>query len=280
MVSAGEGDEAPIIQYWHSGQPPPEVEETVATFQERNPSLRHMLFDEREAEELIAGHYTSRELGAFRACAVPAMQADYFRYCAVLALGGVYVDVDYRCTAPLQPLLQDRQGGVMFCMDPPGHLLNDFFAFGGPGHPLLGLTLELATANIEARSSELVQIVTGPWIFAAIRVLGRLLREESVQGDLAGEELERLAELFRRQLADMALTAVGRRGIEPMARPILETLLDRPQAEVVHAFDRVRVESMSAMAEHVAAVSEPLPHQQGDTHWVNWQKTGVSVFRG
>ncbi|HSN78450.1 MAG TPA: DNA topoisomerase, partial [Anaerolineae bacterium] len=36
-------------------------------------------------------------------CAIPAMQADYFRYCAALADGGVWADVDLRCQRALRP---------------------------------------------------------------------------------------------------------------------------------------------------------------------------------
>src|SRR5690348_1645791 len=92
----------PIIQYWHSEQVPEQIAELTATFRDLNPALPHLVFSEAKAEEFIAEHFEAREVAAFRSCAVPAMQADYFRYCAALALGGIYSDVSFYCRCPLE----------------------------------------------------------------------------------------------------------------------------------------------------------------------------------
>lgn len=277
MTWTGEHSEPPIVQYWHSAEVPAEVEELIETFRNRNPGMRHLLFDHEAAKEFIAVHHTSRELEAFRACAVPAMQADYFRYCAVLAMGGVYADVGFRCLEPLWPLLHGDRG-VLFRRDPPGYLFNGLFLFSAPDHPVLRLALDIATANIERRSSEQVQIVTGPWIFSSLSVLHRLLSTDSAHRDASGGvDVEQLVEPFRREIASLALTSSGRRGIERMAGPILEAI-DDPMG-VVEAFERVRVEPVETMAQYVGSPSEPLPHKHSDTYWINWQKSGVSVFR-
>jgi mannosyltransferase OCH1-like enzyme len=154
----------PIVQYWHSDDVPAEIGELVASFRELNPERRHLLFSETSAAEFIAEHFSSRELDAFRRCAVPSMQADYFRYCAVLALGGIYSDVGFCCRKSLQGLIDANDGGQLF-KRPRGHLLNGLFLFKYPDHPLLRLTLRLATANIERGSMEQVWAVTGPAIF-------------------------------------------------------------------------------------------------------------------
>lgn len=104
----------PIIQYWDSGSPPEEVAELIETFREHNPDTPHLVFSESEAERFIAEHFGPREVEAFRACALPAMQADYLRYCAVFALGGIYADADCECHRALQPLVDRSEGGHLF----------------------------------------------------------------------------------------------------------------------------------------------------------------------
>ena len=100
----------PIIGYWHVELAPRELEDLLAPSRQHNPERPHLIFDESGAEGLIEEHFSSRELDAFRACAVPAMQSDYFRYCAVHALGGEYMDVKFACTAPVDTLLEDAEG--------------------------------------------------------------------------------------------------------------------------------------------------------------------------
>jgi mannosyltransferase OCH1-like enzyme len=159
----------PIVQYWHGSEPPTEVTELIASFRTHNPELPHLLFDRAGAEEFIAERFSERELGAFRTCAVPAMQADYFRYCAVLALGGIYADVGFRCLRPLQGLVKESADAQLF-KRPRGHLINGLFIFKLPGHPLLRLALDIATTNIEQRIMEQVWAVTGPGIFTGLHI--------------------------------------------------------------------------------------------------------------
>lgn len=140
------------------------------TFRDLNPDVTHHVFTEASADEFIAANFTSRELAAFRACAVPAMQADYFRYCAVLTLGGIYADVDFCCAVPLQPLAHATSDGLLF-QNAKGDIINAFFVFDAPNHPLLRLAVDVATENISLRAADKVHMVTGPWIFT---ILNRL----------------------------------------------------------------------------------------------------------
>ena len=156
-----------LVQYWHSANPPEDVALLCETFHKQNPNLRYVLFSESSAEELIADHFSGRECAAFRACAVRAMEADYFRYCAVLAQGGIYSDVDYRCVAPLAPLLDGAACGKLY-IRPNGIVINAFFAFARSDEPLLRYALEIATRAIELRLAEDLWLTTGPGIFTML----------------------------------------------------------------------------------------------------------------
>jgi hypothetical protein len=156
----------PIVQYWHSATVPADVAGLIETFADRNPQRPHLLFDREAAEAFLAEHFSALEVEAFRTCAVPAMQADYFRYGAAHVLGGVCVDVDCRCIAPLGPLLEG--GSQLFRSWNEGGVMNGLLVFDRRRHPLPKLALELATANIIERRTKHIWTTTGPLLLNAL----------------------------------------------------------------------------------------------------------------
>jgi mannosyltransferase OCH1-like enzyme len=252
MALSAQSDALPIIQYWHSPKIPPDVAELIATFRDLNPSLRHMMFNEATAEAFIAEHFTSREVDAFRSCAVPAMQSDYFRNCAVLALGGVYVDADCFCQRSLQSLIDSASGGILF-ENSRGHTLNGFFAFQAPGHPLLQLALDATTENIERRISDEVHIVTGPWVLSGLSVIHAIGLSEA-----------------RRHFA-------GRR-FERVMYSIADAAGDHERLST--AFEGIRVESFETVAlDWIGKPTVKPRYKDGEDHWVNWHAGGRAIFR-
>ena len=259
----------PIIQYWHSDEVPTEVDGLIASFRECNPDMEHLLFDEPRAERFIARHVGPRELAAFRACAVPAMQADYFRYCAVLTLGGIYCDADFECRGPLGPLLEEIDTGQLLGLPrlPPAWseqtifgaagpvgrhriLNNSFFAFNGPGHPFLRLSLDIATANIERRVVEDVSLTTGPGVFTSLYLIRQLMsldafREYASHGVLG-------------PLAPLTCEVVGE--IERVER----------------AFDGVRIMTGEEYRRWFVNLGRNLSYKESEVHWPRW---AVSIFR-
>lgn len=261
-------DEPAIVQYWDSEDVPPEVAALLAGFAEMNPDLPHFVFSHRRAGELIAERFGRRHAEAFAACAVPAMQADYFRYCAVHALGGVYVDADFRCLAPLAGLLEGSRTGTLFGrpelpprwrtpafewrerVGPYRVVMNSFFAFPTPGHPLLELAIEIATANIEARIAEDVALVTGPAIFTSLYLLRELGSFDAYDAYAEGGALENAAGLLRETIGDYERVPRAFAGVELPAE----------------------IESRS----WVGSPETPLPYKDTEDHWVN---VTASIYR-
>lgn len=259
----------PIIQYWDTDPPPDSIAALLATFREQNPGFDHRVFSHSDAEELIRAHFTEREAAAFRACAVPAMQADYFRYCAVLAHGGIYSDADFRCAAPLRPLIEQQATGEMFCR-PETHVLdgeplqrvnNGFFVFREPGHPLLRLAVEIATANIEERICERewgagervresIWMTTGPGIFTLLHFL-------NVLGSF-----------------DRLVTVTTGTPSEPFTGLYCEVIGDYDR--VAAAFEGVRVSPFEELWKWVAWPDEPLAYRGTDN---DWKVTTTPIFR-
>jgi hypothetical protein len=270
MAASGAPLRAPSIsQYWDTEEVPDYIAELSATFRDCNPDFRHHLFSESEAERFIGARFGAREAAAFRACAIPSMQSDYFRYCSVLALGGFYVDADHRCSVSLQPLLDDCAGGEIF-LGPNARFHNgrhlrliwsSFFVFREPGHPFLSLALEIATANIEARIPEsiwprghnvreAVWVTVGPGVFSLMRLMRDWGSFDAFIAGIAGSPVEPFGKLYCDVIGDY----------------------DR----LLEAFDGVRVSSHRRMMDWIDNPVEPLPYKKTDVHWLN--ATGA-IFR-
>ena len=95
-----------LFQYWDTEDVPNYIADWFASFRKHNPGLDHRIFDQNSAETFIASNFTQREVAAFRACAVPSMQSDYFRYCAVLNFGGSVL----RCRYSVRRFSDDAPG--------------------------------------------------------------------------------------------------------------------------------------------------------------------------
>ena len=263
MMRVGESaTELRIAQYWDSEKIPDEVLDLLATFRERNPDLHHSVFSESDAERFIAEGFGQREAAAFRACAVPSMQSDYFRYCVVLASGGIYADADYECIRSLRPLLDECEGGEIFLGPTPwtlngreaNRVWSAFFAFRHAGHPFLRLALDIATANIEARLSERIwpmgeKVVESIWLTVGpgIPTLMRFIRNwgsfDAFIDGVAGSPMERFAEPY--------CEAIG------------------TYQRIVEAFEGVRISSFERMSKWVIHPDPPPRYKETDVHWHN-----------
>lgn len=255
-MSREPGQAAHVIQYWNTERRPGYIDDLMTSFSERNPDLQHLVFDESESAAFIARHFSAREADAFAACAVPAMQADYFRYCAVLALGGVYADADVECLRPLGPLVESTPVARLF-RRPSGVVVNAFFLFRAAGHPLLRLTLDVATANVECRASGGgVWLTTGPGIFTSLHMLAEAGSADAFIAR-AGDRPPTDAEAFLRS-----------------ARLICEVV--GSQRRVERAFEGVTVSSVRSGLSWVGVERAPLPYKQTDSDWRN---VGGSIYR-
>jgi hypothetical protein len=156
-----------LFQYWDQPTPPPLVLGWIEGYRLGNPELDHMLFDEASAGDFIARHCGEREAAAFRACAVPAMQSDFFRLCALRAFGGIYMDADQQSLQPLSTLIERAPKSMLFTNM--GVIANGFVLFREPGNTFVRECLRLAVDNIENRRFNICFTATGPAIYNAVR---------------------------------------------------------------------------------------------------------------
>jgi mannosyltransferase OCH1-like enzyme len=171
---------AKLIQFWDA-RPPPEVADLMDGWQRLNPDFEYLRFDEIAAEQFISDNFGPAYLRAFRSCALPAMKSDYFRYCALYALGGLYVDAGTQCVRPASLLTTTVGRGLLLSVE--GRVINRFMYFRNRNDVLMEHAIAAATRNIAARLSNNVWEVTGPGI------LTRLYNETSPTRDEAFRDI-------------------------------------------------------------------------------------------
>jgi hypothetical protein len=93
--------------------------ECVHALKEANPEFTHYFFDDDNCRDFIKTHFDSTILHAYDTLKPGAYKADLWRYCVLYLLGGIYIDIKYRCVAPFKLIelttqehfIQDREYG-------------------------------------------------------------------------------------------------------------------------------------------------------------------------
>lgn len=94
-----------------------------------------------------------------------AERADIARYELLLRFGGVYVDTDFECLRPLEPLLDDV---TAFLATEDGRNLSIGIIGAVPGHPFLQAVVAALPASIAERGARPPNQVTGPGLVTAL----------------------------------------------------------------------------------------------------------------
>lgn len=102
-----------------------------------HPGMTYKLWNESDALQLVTTSYP-QYLNMWNTLPVGINRCDVFRYMALHHYGGAYLDLDFRCTQPLTPLL--HEGTVLVGEEWPnsiqtGSLHNGNLYSHTPGHP-------------------------------------------------------------------------------------------------------------------------------------------------
>ncbi len=176
-----------LIRYWHDDKDIPEdVSDCLASWDRlAAEGFELQMFNDDSAQTYIAERHGAREAEAFLRCRHPAMRCDYFRMCALIVEGGLYVDADdvllgdeWTClfrndALKLQPLCYDIGACSMVAaaefwradahVDGRIFYVNNDPIAAPPGHPILLRALATATEKLlgSDRRPE-IQSTTGP----------------------------------------------------------------------------------------------------------------------
>lgn len=168
MTSATETKATKLFQFWDKPEPPKEVLQVMRSWKNHK-GLRVHLFDEKKAKQFIRRKLGQEIVDAYNVCNIPAMKADFFRYCALYVHGGVYADADISLRPDkwpeLKALMDTDSDGIIMTRE--RAIANDFIYVKKPEHPLIKKTLDQAISNIKNKTSNSVWEVTGPAIMTS-----------------------------------------------------------------------------------------------------------------
>ncbi len=158
-LAGGQDIPAVVTQFWDATVPD-DVAAIMRSWPELNADYQFQLFNDTAAAAFLRQHYPPAVLSAYRRVREPAQKADIFRLAYLAAEGGVYVDADDRCLAPLHRLLP-AGATLVFYQEDHGTLGNNFIA-AAPGNPVLAEALRLGVAAVNRGDIDNVWLATGP----------------------------------------------------------------------------------------------------------------------
>jgi hypothetical protein len=149
-----------IVQFWDTPEPPDDLLPLLASWPAAHPDWAYRRFDLDEAGAYLRRHHRAEVVAAYRRARQMAQKADIFRLAVLAHEGGVWVDADDRCLAPLDPLVAE---GIALSgwQENFGTLGNNLLA-ATAGHPVVVRALGLAVAAINHGDDDIAWIGTGP----------------------------------------------------------------------------------------------------------------------
>lgn len=116
-----------IWQTYSDSKLPDYVQNSVASWKDKNPGWEHKLYSEEDRVDFIKEHYP-QYLVLYNNIVIPFIRADFWRYLALLKFGGVYADVDTICIESLENWLDDKAEFACVDSDTPeyGYALETF----------------------------------------------------------------------------------------------------------------------------------------------------------
>ena len=86
-----------IFQTWYTKDLPPKMKECVESIKMCNPEFKYYLYDDNDCREFIKHNFDIEVLYSYDTLIPGAFKADLWRYCILYKLGGIYLDIKYKC---------------------------------------------------------------------------------------------------------------------------------------------------------------------------------------
>jgi mannosyltransferase OCH1-like enzyme len=86
-----------VYMCWYTLDLPPKMLENYNYMKQINPELTFNLYDDEMCRDFIKTNFEQDVLIAFDKLIPGAYKADLWRYCVLYKLGGIYLDIKYRC---------------------------------------------------------------------------------------------------------------------------------------------------------------------------------------
>jgi mannosyltransferase OCH1-like enzyme len=147
------------MQYWDDDAPP-DIIDLMMTWKQLNPSFEWECINDDKARSFLELNFPANVLHSYGAARQPAQKADLFRLAWLWKNGGIYVDADDACFAPIETFVPPEASLVVYQEDYQS-IGNNFIAVI-PGHPVIGAALNQAVRALNRGDNDLFWLSTGP----------------------------------------------------------------------------------------------------------------------
>lgn len=148
-----------IHQFWVGGPVPDHLAAFMETWRAHHPDWEHRLWGDDDFRGWLRNQDLFDRADEIAPGSGNQMRSDIARYEVLHRFGGVYVDADFECLRPVDPLC-----GVEFwtAWEMDGRWANMAIAGSVPEHPLLEELIARLPANVEAHKGRRPNWLTGP----------------------------------------------------------------------------------------------------------------------
>lgn len=155
-------------QTWKSERLPRQFRKFRSTWVQHHANSEHRFWTDRSNFRFLERYY-AWFLPTYRMYPENIMRADAVRYFILKHYGGIYVDLDFECLRPIDPLIEDRH--LVIGCEPPAHsdmlynspapdrILCNAFMASAPQHPFWDHLIRLMASR---KSDDDVLVSTGP----------------------------------------------------------------------------------------------------------------------
>jgi mannosyltransferase OCH1-like enzyme len=106
-----------IYQTWVSKSKNESVDLNRITWIQSNPTFKYEYFDDHDIEIFITRYFDKRITACYKRILNGSLKADMFRYCILYVKGGVYIDIDIKCTTPLNKVFDFENTAFIVATD-------------------------------------------------------------------------------------------------------------------------------------------------------------------
>jgi mannosyltransferase OCH1-like enzyme len=164
-----------LHQTWRNDAIPPRFQRFVESWHTHNADWRRELWTDARLLAFVRAHHPDLR-ARYETYPHHIQRIDAARYLLLFTLGGVYVDLDFECRRPLDPLLKGRS--CVMGLEPDLHsrlhgeeqIIGNAFIAATPGHPFLAAVIEELHHYQPGQMSrnDLVLNTTGPFMLQRV----------------------------------------------------------------------------------------------------------------
>ena len=162
-------------QTWKNKKLPAELNAFRQTWLQNHPSAEHRFWTDKDNLAFLEKYY-AWFVPAYKRYPENIMRVDAARYFIIYHYGGIYVDMDFECLRPIDPLLEDKHF-VIGCepsthraifgnQSKPDEIICNAFIAAAPQHPfmqyLIGMLSKQASRQTISQDPNAVLDLTGP----------------------------------------------------------------------------------------------------------------------